>query len=425
MSNNNIESNMDTFINFEFPILCKIPKSKQSILNYKIDPSPSINIDYPKFTFGFQHYVHANRDKLDITDKFIGKKKVYNVIDRYNLNIDNYDVDIAHMTKVYLDLDPKPLIINQDFYKLWEILHMFDLTDAKTIVSSHYGSGDGSFIQSLLYFREMYHGGKSDKYNICKDKEIDKLKDNLNDDFIKYYNKDKAKRVNITDKTIQSDFVTISCTGNWKYRNLKEQDTLKVFIHQLLNAIRSQKNKGSLVCQIYETYGVVTNKILYMLSELYNDIYLIKPFTGEAVSSEKFIICKEFNSTKQNLAIKQLNILLNIINKNDGKDYIVNIFPEFDLPLEYIEIIRKFSTDFSNRQLIIVNKIVDFIKQENYYGDYYSKSRDIQIKGSVHWIKNFLPKDYKINSKNLNSMINNLLQINKKRIDELNSKLVS
>ena len=54
---------------------------------------------------------------MSVTDQFKGKKPVYNVVNKFNKTIDNHE-DIESMTKVYFDTDPKPQMLNEDFYIL-------------------------------------------------------------------------------------------------------------------------------------------------------------------------------------------------------------------------------------------------------------------------------------------------------------------
>ena len=64
----------------------------------------SSNIDYPRFAFGFQHFIHQSKDKMSITKEFEGKKKVYQVLNQFERYIDNYDEDIVKISKQYFEL---------------------------------------------------------------------------------------------------------------------------------------------------------------------------------------------------------------------------------------------------------------------------------------------------------------------------------
>ena len=115
-----------------------------NIFSKNNDVKFSSNIDYPRFAFGFQHFIHQSKDKMERTKEFEGKKKVYQVLNHFERYIDNYDEDIGKTSKQYFDLGKnKPDILSRGFYKLWEILMIYDLIDVnnKNFTSAHLAEG--------------------------------------------------------------------------------------------------------------------------------------------------------------------------------------------------------------------------------------------------------------------------------------------
>src|SRR5205814_1510992 len=64
----------------------KIPIYREIILNEKdipdfskesCDPITHADVDYPKFSLGFNHWIHASKNKTEIFNTFVGKKRVY------------------------------------------------------------------------------------------------------------------------------------------------------------------------------------------------------------------------------------------------------------------------------------------------------------------------------------------------------------
>lgn len=398
------------FMNFSNHIVYKLPKSDKSILEYKVSPSISVNIDFPLFGFGFQHFAHANKDKLDITDEFKNKKKVYNVVNSYNLHIDNYDYSIYESSKKYLSHE----IDNNNFYSMWEIISLFNLLSNNKISTTHYGkNGDMFMLASILYRKMTSKLSKNDKFCITNKTE---------NNSVKHYVNNKTVNVVITENGIDGDLITLSYDNNY-YRNLIEQNNYINFITQLKSALSKQKSNGNLVCQLDEIYTITMNKIIYMLTEVYNEVYIIKPLTSDISTSERYVVCKGYNEKKMGKCIKCLESILSSHKKDR---YIVNIFPEFNIPNSFIKVQRKCNTDIANRQLIDVNKITEFIKGENYFGDVYNKYRSEQIKQTKNWIELFFPDKSKISetNKKLSDMINKLIDINNKRVDKLNKVIV-
>lgn len=365
---------MNIFKDLNIPIVYKLPIPSDSIIDKSVNPQYSINIDYPSFVLGFQHYIHANKDKLNILDEFKGKKKVYEVINRLNKNIDEYDNDLE--SKIEEMTGEK---IEQEFLIYWELLSSFPIIENN----------------DKIYIRKM-----SNSVNNC----------------FKYFSKNLKIKLNINDGP--ADVICISYEGgNYDYRNTIEQDTQEYIFSEISDALKFLNKNGSLIIKLNEIYTKTTNKAIYSLTELFKEVYLYKPITSEQISSDKFLICLNLNKNKDK-TIKFFKEISNI----PKNMYIVDFYKDFILPENYISVIRKFNTDFSNRQLIDVNRIVEFIKSENYYGEDYQDYRDIQINSTSKWIDEYLT-DINKNKKNIENNIQNLVQKYLLRSDNLNKKL--
>ena len=66
---------------------------------------------------------------MNILSEFENKKKVYLVMNEFERYVDNYDKSIGDESKKYFDLKDKPDILSRGFYKLWELMFMFDIVD--------------------------------------------------------------------------------------------------------------------------------------------------------------------------------------------------------------------------------------------------------------------------------------------------------
>ena len=88
------------------------------------------------------------------------KRKFYYVVNEFEHKIDDYEKDIYNVSKDYFGTKAgkKPDILSRAFYKLWEMILMFDLIDlnSKKFVSAHLAEGPGSFIQATMFYREKF-----------------------------------------------------------------------------------------------------------------------------------------------------------------------------------------------------------------------------------------------------------------------------
>lgn len=141
-------------------------KQEMKLLDSNFDVQFSNNISYPEMILGFQHFIHATKDKMEITEKFSNRKKVYLVTSLFEKNIDHKektDTDVLFTSindgsqKFINNINKNfPSILNRAFYKLWEMIVMFDLIpNDEKFTSAHLAEGPGSFIQATILYREL------------------------------------------------------------------------------------------------------------------------------------------------------------------------------------------------------------------------------------------------------------------------------
>lgn len=412
------------FTSLEIPSLFQIDSSPVKI-DGKSDPEHSINIDYPKFTLGFQHFVHAKKEQIELFNQFEGKKKVYKVVNRYNSKIDEYATDIEKVAKVYFDTNPKPDISDESFYGFWEMLMTLDVVPTSGKFSSLHMMETGVFAQAVLLYRDKFSkDSKSDKYIIYDKLDDTKRKGKVDEKVMNFYKKEKPLRITVESKPSKSDLVVLNLGENWDFRNMKEQDTMRLLCTQLSAALSNINQKGNLVCNLFETFTETVNKILYCILSTFDTMIIHKPLAVDPISDNRYIVFKNFKG-KESKVIELLNSIVKVLDANPGK-FIVNILPDTELPKEYITIMRKANTDISNRQMINLNQAIDFINKENYYGDTYQNYRGEQIKSTNLWLEKFFPdkKTVPQAKDKIRSEFLETVSTNKTRADLVENKLV-
>lgn len=452
------------------PTIFKIPTIKSDILKQKPNPIFRNNIEFPNMALGFHHFIHQSKNNLgEAVKKFEGKKKVYLVLSKFERYIDNYDLDVNSVSKTYFDIDPKPNILSRAFFKLWEILMVFDLvpTDKKDFVSAHLAEGPGSFLQATMFYRDKFGAkgvSKNDKYygvtlHAEKNQGINEHVPDMEEAFVKYYSKEKPQRVmihktyptkvakqsggkdngDLTDpKTIKlfggnfnkrkADFITADGGFNWKNENLQEQEAFKLILAQIVTALRIQEKGGNFVCKIFESFTNTTKKFITILTEFYDEVYTIKPLMSRKSNSEKYLICLNFKFGSSKDVDKRVDVLESILAdamKNKDKN-LVEVFPIFDVSKEFDSNILRLNTTLSNKQFQSMNEIIMFINQENYRGDQYQKSRQAQIEATKFWLDNFYPdvKDLQKQKKKLGQFMDSIVKVNDIITDNLNKQLI-
>ena len=432
------------------PIVFRLPDLTDNIFEYDIDYQLSKNIEHPLSSMGFQHYLHQSKDKMEMVEHFKGKKKVYHIMHKFDRYIDNYDNDIGGASKSYFNIKhPQPNILSRAFYKLWELLFMFDLVqlNKKGFTSAHLAEGPGSFIQATMFYRDMFgkkNISKNDKYHTITIYPDDPYVQPIDSKFIAYYKKEKPQRVQLhktyareisrgstkkdngdltNPKTIKLfgknkivDFITADGGFKWKNENTQEQEAFKLLLAQIITALKIQAKGGNFVCKFYETFTDSTIKLICMLSTFYKELYIAKPLMSRKSNSERYVVCIKYSNNGKK-KIKLLENMLKDIHKYKGKKHIINMFPKYVVPPDFSTSITKLNTTIANNQFIRINEMVDFVNKQNYIGEVYQERREMQINASQYWIKQYFPK--KIEHDNIRQLAENIIKNNNKKVNLL------
>jgi 23S rRNA U2552 (ribose-2'-O)-methylase RlmE/FtsJ len=434
------------------PIIFDLKNIKKiNILKSNNDVIFSNNIAYPEFNLGFNHYIHQAKDKMDLTEKFATRKKIYLVTSLFEKNIDykeetddglkftSIDKGIKSFIK---EINPKfPQILNRAFLKLWEILIMFDLIpDENTFVSSHLAEGPGSFIQATILYREMQEkfglikSFKKDKYyGVTLHSDHEHLL--MQKEFIKYFEDEKLDRLNILEtKSIKeikdmyggsrkykdivtngdltkistinifggsrgdkgyaepSDLITADGGFDWKKENLQEQEAFRLIFSEIVSALKLQKNGGNFVIKIFESFTKVTIKMIELLRAFYKKVYLVKPYTSRISNSEKYLVCKDFDkSVLTSYVLKNLEDMIISMNKNELFN-IVDIFTDcnIDEEIDFMNAYKNINLQLLLKQYTGINNIIRFINLDNYNDIEFNTFLDKQIEASHFWNNTFL-----------------------------------
>lgn len=407
------------------PIIYKLPEIKDKKI-YDAATEISRNIDYPLLSLGFQQYLHANVGKMNIIKEFEGKKKVYTTMNLFEPTIDNYDITIENVTTEYFKFKGDEKALGYGFYSAWEIFAMFNIipTDTETFSSVFLQEKDCSCAQAAILFRDTFAKKTKDSYYINP---IGKLSPN-GEIFIKSQGKKITviKSDDITEpKTIKSiiadvkkvDFVSACKDYDWEYKITLEQDNIVSTISEIFCALNILDNGGNFLCKMYETFTLTSCKLIYMLTSCFDEVYIVKPRMSHASSPERFIVCKNYKAKPK--LIEQFEKIIKIASENT-KLNVVNIFPDLTIPTDFHTTLMCANTEIANKQIICINRIVSFIKDQNYFGDVYSEWRGYQINACTYWTNQNYPNkgDFNKMKKLLSEIKEIVISKNNKTIDK-------
>ena len=264
-------------------------------------------------------------------------------------------------------------VVNKSYYKFYEILNILPneilISNESPINYISLTNDHGGFIQAFIDF--------IDNNDIKNDKIIGysmndwKIKGKIPKQHESKVTLHKSNDYNEIIKSFLNNKVELISSNNsvkdFAYQTI-ELDNIILFYCEVYTAIRIQKNKGTFILKIYDTYFNSTISILRLLDYFYRQIYVYKPNTSSEENSERFFICTDFNEDL--LTDEIINILSNVYNeilKNKDK-YLISMF-DLNIDDEFKLSIDKYNRIYYDCQILMLNysknEINQLIKNKN------------------------------------------------------------
>lgn len=389
----------------------QLPVLKNSILESNPTTRCSSYMNIPIFSYGFHYFINQNKSKLKVLSSDNFKTKTFqNIVNPYELIIPDYDKSIGNVSEKYLNLiGVVPKVSGTNFYKIWEILTMFNLDGKNTLTIND----DGECLRSVMLFRDKFGSDKSDKFNILDN-------GNINSEIIKFYDNEKKGKLNVIKKPLDNmDLVIANGSLTWKEPNNSEQEAYKLLLEEIIIACNSSAKGGNFICKFFEFYTNISVKLLCVLQDLYENVLVTKPLMSRTQDTELYVVCLNYKGNKNS---NKLDLLLKEFNKCESeKTFINDIFIEYDVPLTTEKYITYMNLQIGNQQYLRISNIMTYIESGNYYGDLYHSYRQRQIDAHDKWLPLFFPltpKDVKITEEIIDNETKKILDEHKNKSEK-------
>ena len=360
-----------------------LPKINNNVDNIIMESDDTNNV-YISITL--HNYLNNIKKQIsEYQDNWDYIKKYTNPYEFIHTIVPNFKYSISKL---------KPL--SRSFYKMVEIsniLGIFENYKNINISTFHLAEGPGGFIEATSFLRknpeDKYYGmtllsddvnvpgwKKSDIFlnnnkNVIIEKGSDKTGDLLNIDNLKCcYN----KYFNSID--------IVTADGGFDFSvdfNKQELLATKLLFAQVCFAIIMQKKNGHFILKIFDIFSKTTVDIIYLLSSLYSNVYIVKPHTSRLANSEKYIVCKNFNG----LSNKLLQSIFTQFSKINSVSSISTIF-DFDLDLYFINKIEEYNAIFGQQQIENISGTLNLINCKN-KNDKIESLKKNNINKCIHW----------------------------------------
>lgn len=307
--------------------------------------------------------------------------------------------------------------LSRSFFKLWELIHHFNLIrDRSPITTAHLAEGPGGFLEAVLFFRQRiikiyplldnYFGITLNPYSkeipgwskagglikqYRKNIEIDYGVDQTGDLYKVANIKSFAKKVQKSNGN-GADLVTAD--GGFDFSvdfNQQEQLAHRLILAQLVTGIRVQKKNGTFICKFFDTYTHISAQLLYFISCLYREVYLVKPQTSRPANSEKYLVAIGYlgfpNQVLERYYFHHLDNLLGHWDQILSKGLVIKSIFE-DPPEKFMELIHLYNSASYKQQTVFIDRTLDIIKHKPNWRQMES-ILDYQVKRAVEWCQNY------------------------------------
>lgn len=159
-------------------------------------------------------------------------------------------------------------------------------------------------------------------------------------------------------------------------------------VQTIIIILRSQKVSGTAIIKIGEVFHKPVIDILYLLSSLYEKVYICKPNTNNIVTFDRYIVCKFFLHDEQSNNYLKFNYLkLLIFLKRLENKNIVSIL-DFDIPCYFKNKIDDLNIIIGQQQLEALDQIITIYKNKN-KNDKIEGIKKGNIQKSVSWCEKY------------------------------------
>ena len=166
--------------------------------------------------------------------------------------------------------------------------------------------------------------------------------------------------------------------------NNQEIDIGKLLFGQICYALCLQKKHGHFVLKIFDCFMAHTIDLLYMLSAFYEKVYITKPNTSRYANSEKYIVCKNFLFSSNDIFLPKLKKCLEITVRNVNP---IHRFLTCSISNYYLNKIEEYNAIFGQQHIENIQQTIILIENKHKHDkiENYIKSNTTKC---VNWCVN-------------------------------------
>ena len=245
-----------------------------------------------------------------------------------------------------------------DYLEITSTLNIFEPFKNKTIKSLHISSSCDDSIDCIEMIRENYTEDEIFSF------------ETINDEMYK----------SIIEENFDFMFFDKKCDNINNY--------IINLIEFIMLILRFQRSNGVSIIKIYYVFHKPIVDMMYLITSLFDKVFVIKPNTSNITTFEKYLVCKGFISNENKLELyKQNYIKLNNFIKNLPHENVSTIISN-NIPYYFINKIDDMNCIIGQQQLEALDLIISIFKHTN-KEDKIEIIKKINIQKSVNWCEKF------------------------------------
>ena len=368
-----------------------LPRTYPLLYN-QIDYSSTPDIPDNVLSQSLSTYLYNIKEKITI------KEKQWDTYKKYTNPYEYIHTCIPLKKKAVSKYKP----LSRSYFKMIEIINVFNIQFREPIHTFHLAEGPGGFIEAFARTRlcndDIYIGmtlldENKDDSNIPAWKKSDTFLKAFPNVLIEDGQDGTGNILSLNNfeyvvKKYPSKMDIITADGGFDFSfdfNQQECTIGKLLFAQVAYALCLQKHHGKFILKIFDCFMQHTIDILYLLTSFYEKVYIMKPQTSRYANSEKYIICSGFlydNHDGFYIHLLKSFEMMSLTNENPLR------FLQCKIPTLFMNKLEEYNTIFGQKQIQNIYYTLALMENKSKY-DKIDILVKTNIEKSMEWCKKY------------------------------------
>jgi hypothetical protein len=182
---------------------------------------------------------------------------------------------------------------------------------------------------------------------------------------------------------------------------------MKTYIHIIIDIFEKQNDGGITIIKLGDYYYKPIIDFIFTLCNTYDKVYLMKPYSSNVVSSEKYIICKGFSlNLSYKINLQPLYFLLNYMDEhnNYNTNYLtinnltIDNLIQNEIQYYFINKLEEFNIIVGQQKIDAMDQFIKIFKNKN-KEEKIEMIKKLNIQKCIYWCEKYKIPYNKLNDK--------------------------